>query len=319
MKQFREVRPLPVVIAGDNDPHVQAVLSHLSLNQVTAIKINPARLAETDLTVSPSNLLIAGSSLFKATSVWYRRNPPLVLPDEMEEKWKRWCKQEFAQAFLGSLMRLPVHWVSNPYNILRASLKVLQLQVAREVELTVPDYVVTSNPEQAYQFIQRCHGKAVVKSLGRPIVGDDHTLATIFTNRVENVSKSEWQQLRYSPCIFQRLIDKVAEIRVTVVGDRLFSARIELTESIGDVDYRTLDPYTLKHEIIELPTFLSKACIELTKRLGLRFAALDFLLDAEDKFYFLEINPNGQWLWIEELTGLPIANAIAEELCTTSQ
>jgi glutathione synthase/RimK-type ligase-like ATP-grasp enzyme len=59
---------------------------------------------------------------------------------------------------------------------------------------------------------------------------------------------------------------------------------------------------------------LEKRCIELTKLLNLRFGAIDFICDTSDNYWFLEINPNGQWAWIENQTQAPIANSIVSEL-----
>ncbi|MNZ28723.1 hypothetical protein D3C78_459550 [compost metagenome] len=50
------------------------------------------------------------------------------------------------------------------------------------------------------------------------------------------------------------------------------------------------------------------------RRLNLRYGAIDFVCDPQGNLWFLEINPNGQWAWIENLTGYPIAEAIVDEL-----
>lgn len=49
--------------------------------------------------------------------------------------------------------------------------------------------------------------------------------------------------------------------------------------------------------------------------LNLQFAAIDFVLDVENRYWFLEINPNGQWVWIEHLVELPISKEIVNQLC----
>ncbi|WP_329091666.1 hypothetical protein [Streptosporangium sp. NBC_01469] len=48
--------------------------------------------------------------------------------------------------------------------------------------------------------------------------------------------------------------------------------------------------------------------------LGLRFGALNFVVDHEGRYWFLEVNPCGQWDWNQAATGLPISDAIADEL-----
>ena len=68
-----------------------------------------------------------------------------------------------------------------------------------------------------------------------------------------------------------------------------------------------------------MPDEIKKACVDLTKYYGLEFGAIDLVLTPEGNYVFLEINPNGQWAWIEVLTRLPISDAIANLLANPSQ
>lgn len=311
------MEPHPLIIAGDGDPHVDAVAVRLRAKGVAPLCLNKANLVSSGLGTSGASVRIDGEELDRITSIWNRRLLPLVLPNEMEARWRRWCEQEFSEALLGSLYRLDAHWVSDYYAVKKASLKTLQLQVAREeAHFDVPDYVITSDETLARSFIDGvCNGEAVVKPLGRPVVAADDSLSTVFTNRVSTREDFAWADLRYAPCIFQRLIDKVAELRVTVVGSSVFAAKIHVPRDLPHVDYRTVDPYALRHEAVELPEKVSEGCLGMCRYFDLRFAAFDFLLNKEGGIHFLELNPNGQWLWIEELTGHPISLAIADELC----
>ena len=72
----------------------------------------------------------------------------------------------------------------------------------------------------------------------------------------------------------------------------------------------------LKFQQTEIPKSIELKCIELVKRLELKFGAIDLIKDKNDNFVFLEINPNGQWAWIEMDTGLQISDAIIAELTT---
>jgi glutathione synthase/RimK-type ligase-like ATP-grasp enzyme len=311
------MEPQPLILAGDKDPHVEAVMSRLASKGVAPKHINKSNLTESGFTLSPTANTITCENLLGITSVWYRRLLPLILPDDMQDKWRKWCEQEFTQALLGALLRLNVYWVSDPFNIKKASLKALQLQVARVIgKFQVPDYIITSNPDVAKSFVvNTCNKQAVIKCLGRPVVFEKTSVSTFFTNKIDNTEHEEWSRLKYAPCIFQRLVKKVTEIRVTVVGRQVFAAAIEINDSIEDVDYRKVDPYTFKHRAIKLPDPIRRGCLAICRYYGLRFAAFDLILDREGNYYFLEINPNGQWLWIEELTGMPISMAIADELC----
>jgi glutathione synthase/RimK-type ligase-like ATP-grasp enzyme len=50
------------------------------------------------------------------------------------------------------------------------------------------------------------------------------------------------------------------------------------------------------------------------KKLGLVYGAYDLIKSKNGKYYFLEVNTLGQWLWVEDLTGLQISKGIAEWL-----
>ena len=311
------MEPRPLILAGDNDPHVEAVSKHLARRGVAPIYLNFAKLVEVAVTVTIEGQFIGETEIGRTTAIWNRRLLPVITPSEMDVKWKRWCEQEFTQAVLGALYCLKAHWVSDYFHVRRASIKTLQLKVAHEIGgLNIPEFIVTSNADDAQKFISKiCQGDAIVKPLGRPVVSNGDSISTFFTNKINALGNSDWDTLKYAPCIFQRLIHKIAEIRVTAVGRRLFATRIDI-ESVSDVDYRKIDPYSLPHRPFELPASIQIGCLAVCDYFGLRFAAFDFLLDQAGVLHFLEVNPNGQWLWIEEITGQPISEAIAEELCT---
>jgi len=102
---------------------------------------------------------------------------------------------------------------------------------------------------------------------------------------------------------------------VTVVGDRVFSAAIESQATDRTrVDWRRYDHRNTPVTAIELPSDLVRRLQTLVDRLQLSFAAIDLILTPEGEFVFVEVNPNGQYLWIEEATGLPISDAVADHL-----
>jgi hypothetical protein len=101
---------------------------------------------------------------------------------------------------------------------------------------------------------------------------------------------------------------------VTVVGERLFAARIDAELPLDVPDWRFLPVSKLVHSAHTLPDELNAACIALVKKLDLRFGAIDFAVDDRDVHYFLEINPNGQWAWLEELLHFPISKALVDLL-----
>ncbi|MEX0910336.1 MAG: ATP-dependent carboxylate-amine ligase, partial [Candidatus Paceibacterota bacterium] len=114
---------------------------------------------------------------------------------------------------------------------------------------------------------------------------------------------------------FQEYIPKAYEVRVTVVGDLTFAARIDSQESSRtEVDWRQYDFANVGHYTEELTHEIHSRCVNLVKELGLRYGAIDLIVTPQGEWVFLENNCNGQWLWIEKLVGLEISDAIARLL-----
>jgi glutathione synthase/RimK-type ligase-like ATP-grasp enzyme len=68
-----------------------------------------------------------------------------------------------------------------------------------------------------------------------------------------------------------------------------------------------------------LPPEIQDKCVRLVEQLELSYGAIDMVLTPEGRYVFLEINPNGQYLWIEEQTGMPISAALCDLLMDQSK
>lgn len=108
-------------------------------------------------------------------------------------------------------------------------------------------------------------------------------------------------------------MEKAYEVRLTVVDDMWFAIRIDSGSDAAELDWRT-DYDNLSYSVVAAPDQVREAVRRLMDRLRLRFGALDFIVTARGEWVFLEINPNGQWAWLQDATGLPIAAAIADAL-----
>jgi hypothetical protein len=117
--------------------------------------------------------------------------------------------------------------------------------------------------------------------------------------------------------LFQEWVDKAYEVRLTVVGEQLFAARIDAGSSRARTDWRS-DYRSLTYSLVEPPNQVTRAVHRLMFDLHLTYGALDFVVTPDGRWVFLELNPNGQWGWIQLATGQPIAAAIAERLQESS-
>lgn len=251
------------------------------------------------------------------TSVWYRRPEPSTIIDQFsDQQIKRFVRDE-CQATLANLYALTeCFWISPPLNIRKARHKLYQAKIARDLGFKVPKTLVTNIPNEVESFFNHCDGQVVIKSLsGSQLVYEKGDLAAafgLFTTKITRDTLTKTDTVRLCPVFLQEYVPKKLEIRATVVGDRVFSAAIDSQSNPQAVDdWKRVDYKEIPHYPYTLPLNIERLCVKLVKVLGLAFGAIDLIITPENEIVFIEINPNGQWLWIEEETNQPISEAIA--------
>jgi RimK-like ATP-grasp domain len=196
--------------------------------------------------------------------------------------------------------------------------KLNQLAVAARLGFRVPRTLVTNSPEGLIEFYEDCKGQVVTKTVLPLRISRDGELNVPYTQVMRRQHLAHYRAVRYAPITIQEYVPKRLELRVTVVGSDVFAAAIDSQanratrddwrrESDGNRCLSYYAPYSL-------PVPIEKLCVRLVQALGLCFGAIDIVLTPEGEYVFLEVNPNGQWSWIQDVTGLPIAEAIANLL-----
>lgn len=251
----------------------------------------------------------------RVRSVWLRR-PGIVRSKPMPEPWiERFCEHESTKALEGAFRLWPCFWVNAPAKQSEAMLKIHQLELARQCGLTIPDTIITSDPVKALEFSDNHKGKIIYKLIdsGSGLCFPIYELPrSIPTMPFRDGDTQHLNQVALCLHLFQERVNKVSDLRITIVGDSIFSAAIQ-SQSKGELlDWRSQPALPVKP--FKLPEAVENSCLLLMRKLGLSFAALDFCLDANGNCIFLEINPDGQFLWIEEAISLPIAEAVARLL-----
>lgn len=246
------------------------------------------------------------------TAVYYRRpDPPLIDESVRDPVMREFAQNESKSALSGFLRLLRSRWVNHPSAIAEAELKVLQLRVAREVGFLVPATCITNNPSVARDFFHANGGRVVAKTLRSPLVSLAPSLM-VYTSLLSASDLEAFDSIRLAPCILQQLVEVAVELRVTVVGTHLFVA--EIAAPPGQVDWRRTESSATPIRHHQLPESISNLCIALVSKFGLRFGALDLILDTQGRYTFLELNPNGEWGWLSQVFGNEIAVALADEL-----
>lgn len=265
-----------------------------------------------------SNFLIKDSGLDfcvgEIRSVYYRRPKKPVAPQNVEDPGIKEFIENESEALLAGLYLSLTDvntWVNHPTKNRLAGNKIGQLRKAAEIGLKIPDTLITNSVDKAYHFFYDSNKDVICKSIRQELAFDDGKSVFVFTHKIpKEAKKVSFEGVRSGSSILQRRIRKRSDVRVTLVGHSCFAVEIENDE----VDWRKIDPYSLPHKVIDLPDQLKQQLIALQSGYGLLSSQMDLLLTHDNEFVFLEINPNGQWLWVELITGLPIAEAIAKFL-----
>jgi ATP-grasp ribosomal peptide maturase len=260
------------------------------------------------------SMSIVGRSvnLDEIRAIYYRRPTGFRLPDHLSPEQQRFAKAEARRGLGGLLLTLPVRWVSHPSRVADAEFKPLQLQVAAACGLRVPRTLLTNDVVRARELGEQLAGSMIYKPLSAPSVHIGGELRHIYTTRVDNNSLHE-EEVRLTAHLFQELVPKKYDLRLTVVGDKFFAVAIHAKSDEAYLDWRS-DYSALDYEPIDTPDDIRHRVMALLERFKLPFGALDFAITPEGEWVFLEINPNGQWGWIEEHTDLPITSAMADLL-----
>ena len=261
-------------------------------------------------------------SLSSVVSVYYRRPTlPQIRIESLSDGENEFVIREIAYVLEGLYKILDDRfWISPVSSIREAENKIYQLLVARDIGLEIPISLITTSQAKAESFLKHLKGNCVIKPIKNGKVGNHENPMVVFTNLLTHDDISLLDGVQSCPTYFQSRIEKTADVRVTVVGEKVFPAIIysqEFKETM--TDWRNGENANVRHERIELPPHIESKCIELVKFLGLNFGAIDFVLDKGMRYVFLEINPNGQWGWIEKRLGYNISAEIVQLLLRGKQ
>jgi len=251
------------------------------------------------------------------TAVWDRRPrdpvPPAAIADGPARDYLVAACRTFLQDTWNAL---PCLWVpARRPVVMRAQLKASQLALAGALGFTLPPTLVSNSPADVLDFYRRHEGRIVSKVVGFPAVEADGTTFGRYTEAVAPRDVGYAPAIRACPMIFQAYVPKQVEVRVTVVGTEVFAAEIHSQATNRTrVDWRRYDHFGTPYRWHDLPPALARRCRRLVQRLGLHFGAVDLALTPDGRYVFFEINPNGQYLWIEHATGLPISAAVGDLL-----
>lgn len=255
--------------------------------------------------------------LRNVTGAYYRRPSRPEFAIGMTEAERAWAAAEARFGF-GGLVSATLPWLNHPAAIARAEYKPVQLHEAARAGLAVPETLLTNDPARAARFCGEHESEVIYKSLSGELIADGSEIKAVYTTPVTAADAGN-PSVAATAHLFQRQVTgKAFDVRVTAVDAVLFAVAIHAGSPEGQVDWRR-DYDSHAYQVIDVPEGVRAGIDALMRRLGLRFGALDFAVEENGSWLFLEVNPNGQWGFIEDAAGAPIADAIAEALIRTGE
>ena len=308
-----------LLISHVADPHATSVLASLHRAGADAVLFDTGRFPE-DIRIGMSHATGERSGMWTLLDgvrrdlsdtrvVWWRRPLPFVVQSAVLDPVDRaFAYGECHAAITGLWSCLDARWVNPPEADEIAARKTYQLKVASGLGLRVPRTLITNDPGSAAAFID---GEGAAGTIYKAFSATEQAWRE--TRLLKTEERTGLDAVRFAPVIFQEHVRANIDLRITVVGDSVFAAEILTGETDYHVDFRMrMDIATIRAHV--LPDDVLDKLRQLMSTLRLVYGAIDMRLTPDGEYVFLEVNPAGQWQFVEERTAQPITDALASYL-----
>lgn len=238
------------------------------------------------------------------SAIYYRKPAHQSLSTIIDKHYHNFTHRECLAFIDGITDSFDGVCLSQPSRMRVADNKILQVKAAKSVGFTIPEFSICNNSD----FVNKKENDtSIVKPLASGHILKDGYKEIIQTNLYDSSVVND--ALAYTPVYFQSYQEKDYEVRLTIVNKKGFCVKIV---SDNQVDWRKLNN-KIMYETIDTPDYIFSMCLDYMKFFSLRFGCFDFIVK-DGRWYFLEMNANGQWLWLEFETKLPISDEIMRAL-----
>lgn len=317
-----------LIVTSEADTHADVIIQELQKTQINPIRLNSESFIKTSQyfyewqssSTQSKSFLLFKDSLKEAEEVgviWWRKPVDYVVFPEVKDDWAiKYCQQE-TESLMYSLCGLypKAKWVNHYYKIRLPSHRINQIPVAQKLGIVIPPTLVSNSHEAICSFLKE-QGNCIIKPMRYSGFLHDGKQYACYTRPIDLDTIEEFKDsIRLAPVFLQKRINKKAEYRVTLIGKNHFVCRIDAQhtqDSDVALDWRATEPEKLIHLADKLPMEYINKLYQMLDEFGLNFGAFDIIRDDDDTLYFIELNPNGQWYWIEILTGMPMVKAMVE-------
>jgi hypothetical protein len=317
-----------LIVTAKNDIHADAVIKELENSSIEAIRLNSDTLIQessyafswdqhgqptTQSLVFEDSLL----SIYDVKLIWWRKPKDYYPYPDVQDEWAKKYAIDETKSLLQSLSGIfpDAKWINHYYHLQLPARRINQIPLAKQIGITLPATLVTNQYEPIVNFL-KLHGDCIIKPMDYSGFIHDGKHYACYTRPIdlETIDLLK-DSIHLAPVFIQKRISKKAEYRVTLIGNKHFVCRIEtvhLNDAEVNQDWRATEPDKLVHTPDTLPEDYIAKLHKMLELFGLNFGAFDIIRGDDDVLYFIELNPNGQWYWIEILTGMPMVKAMVE-------
>lgn len=300
---------LALILTNSTDATADYLCERLARAEVAYCRFDTdTALNTTHVALSAHGLRLSWSGhTAEATSIGtvvYRRPKPFAPPIAGDPSQQNHASDEWAEALEGFLAHVPPSkWINYPPRNFMASHKVEQLTRARACGLCVPEWVVTNDAEEAKRFLATHGPELVAKPLAAGYIerSDPADDTLIYTQSINQSHEHLFDRLPSCPVLFQARVNKATDVRMIVVDDHITAVSLTAKDADGSqrLDIRRDNMRDVRYAPLSAPSHVAHGVRELMRGYGLRFGAIDFAIDSDGRWAFFEVNPNGQWAWLD--------------------
>jgi len=313
-----------LILTHENDPHAKSISKYFNNKRIkyfTVITENFLKNYKINFSSDKLRYTISNNNkkinLDSSWNIWNRR---IMVPDKnkgMPKNLQDLVIDECEKTWDGLLMAHKGKVVNLPQNHFYANNKLDQIKFALQNRnnIKVPDTIVTTNPKDLEYFYNKHKGNICFKLQKGAAINTNKGIKVVYTNKVTKENMKNANLVSNVPSLFQEYIEKEFEVRIVSTDRTSTGIAIHSQDSeISKIDYRRYDFKNVKYEKIEIPNTVKEFCSKMLKHYGLHFGVFDFIKPKDREYVFLELNPNGQWLWLEEQSGYNLTKEVAENL-----
>jgi hypothetical protein len=320
----------PVLIVTEPlDAHADFVINELTKRDVPVFRFHTEDFpADSQISISGAGSAwsaeirtpLRSLHLQDVRAAWLRRPGDPVVAATLRPESREFAVRQARSTLTALYALIADRWLSPPESMRAAADKVLQMRRAVAAGLAVPDTLIGNDVDRAIEFhhgnVRLGRGTAVKSLWLREQVRYDGGLRLPLTTKwPDDVEPDQVDTIRLAPTVFQEYVPKKREIRAVVIGGRVFAASVDSQlVPAARHDVRGIAGKQARYEPYDLPEEVRSALLEMVRGLGLRFCSADLVLTPDGRHVFLDLNANGQWLWLELEAGLPLSAAMADVL-----